>query len=115
MQYYPQNSKGFAINHELAETLNVLDQLLLWEEEYNEIPLFEAFENKFGFEPNELKHFQDNNANMIHGLQGFDYDSTYILFDDNTQRFYPQEWDNLLEVLENHDVNIIEGSWAEEE
>ena len=113
MQYYPQSSKGFAISHELAESLEVLEQLLLWEEEYNEVPLFEAFEDRFGFEPYEVRHFEDSTLNSVHGLQGFDYDSTYVLFDDSVEKFYPMEWENLLETLEDNDADIIEGSWAE--
>ena len=113
MQYYPQSSTGFALNHELAESLEVLEQLLLWEEEYNELPFFEAFEGKFGFEPYEVRHFEDNATNQVHGLQGFHYDSTYVLFDDSKERFYPAEWEKLLETLEDNDADIIEGSWAE--
>ena len=58
MRYHPRKNKGFAIDHDLAEELNVLDQLLVWEEEFNELPFFEAFEEKFGFEPDNIQQFR---------------------------------------------------------
>ena len=43
MQFYVQKNKGLAMDHYLAEELNMLDEFLLWEEEKNTLPFFEKF------------------------------------------------------------------------
>lgn len=113
MQFYPQKNKGFVIDYDLAEQLDVADELILWEEEYNEAPLIEAIEEKFGIEPERIRHFEYARGGYIQGLQGFDYDATYVLFDEYTERSCPDEWENLVSTLEENDVDVIEGSWAE--
>ena len=113
MQFYPQKSTGFVINHELAEELELTDELLLWEEEANELPLIEAIEERFGVEPERIRHFEYSRGGYVQGLQGFDYDSTYVLFDEYTVNYSSEGWDNLINLLEEKDVDIIEGSWAE--
>lgn len=113
MQFYPQNNKGFAINSDVAENFGILDEYLLWEEEYNEMPLFEVFEEKFGVEPEKIKFFEYHRGGEVQGLQGFEYDLTYILFDKDTEKAFPEEWDSLTVLLEDHDIDMIEGSWSE--
>ncbi len=113
MQFYPQKSKGFVIDYDLAEELELTDELLLWEEEFNELPLIEAIEERFGVEPERVRHFEDPRGEQVEGLQGFDHDSTYVLFDEYTERECPGEWENLMKILEEKDVDLIEGSWAE--
>ena len=113
MQFYTQKSKGFAINYELAEQLEILNELLLWEEEFNQLPLLEAIEERFGVEPERVCSFESLEDAEVHGLQGFDYDATYVLFDDYAEKATPDEWDALITILEDNDTDIIEGSWAE--
>jgi len=109
VQFYVQKNKGLAMDHYLAEELNMLDEFLLWEEEKNTLPFFEKFENTFGVEPDMIQAFDD----YVQGLQGFECDLTYVLFDSDTDSLYPEQWSGLLAQLEEHDVDIIEGSWAE--
>ena len=99
MEYYPQRNKGFAIDYDLAEELDIANEYLEWEEGSNDAPLLEIFEEKFG--------------GYIQSLQGFDYDATYVLFDPQTEEVSPEQWDNLISILEDKDVDVIEGSWAE--
>lgn len=113
MQFYPQKSKGFVIDYDLAEELEVLNELLLWEEEYNELPLIEAIEEKFGVEPERIRYFEYSRGGYVQGLQGFNYDSTYVLFGEYIEKLCPEEWENLIKTLEEKDVDLIEGSWAE--
>ncbi len=113
MQFYPQKNKGFVINHDVAEELEISDELILWEEEYNEAPLIEAIQERFGVEPERVRHFEYSRGGYVQGLQGFDYDSTYVLFDEYTEASCPDEWENLVSILEEKDIDIIEGSWAE--
>ena len=112
MQFHPQSNKGFAINSDVADDFGVLDEYLLWKEEYNETPLLEMFEDKFGIEPEQIKYFE-----LHHGeaqvLQGFEYDLTYVLFNKHAENIYPEEWEKFANLLEDHDVDLIEGSWAE--
>ena len=91
MQLYPQKNKGFVIDYDLAE----------------------AIEEKFGVEPERVRHFEYARGGAIQSLQGFDYDATYVLFDEYTERSSPAEWENLVSILEEEDVDIVEGTWAE--
>ena len=113
MQYYPQSRKGFVIDYDLAEQLNFLDEFVLWEEEYNELPLMEVIEEKLGVEPIGVQHFEYVRGGYVQGLQGFDYDTSYILFDQDSEQIYPEEWETLINTLEENDVNVVHGSWAE--
>ena len=113
MQFYPQKSKGFIIDYDLAEQLEILNELLVWEEEWDDTALLEAFGEKFGVEPERVRSFEYSRGGEVHCLQGCDYDSTYILFDDYTEKSCPEEWDNLISILEEKDIDVIEGSWAE--
>ena len=36
MQFYPQSRKGFIINEDVAEQLGVLEEYLIWENDYDE-------------------------------------------------------------------------------
>ena len=113
MPFYAQKRKGFAINYELAEELEIINELLWWEEEYNQLPLLEAIEEKFGVEAERVCTFESSRGDDVPGLQGFEYDATYILFDEYTEKISPDEWENLGQTLEENDTDIIEGSWAE--
>ena len=113
MQYYPQRSKGFAIDYDLAEELGIEDEYLEWEEAQNDMPLLETFEDKFGVEPERITIFEYSKGGYVQSLQGFDYDATYVLFDANAEKCQPENWDNLINLLEEKDIDVIEGSWAE--
>ena len=111
MEYYAQRNKGFAIDYDLAEELDIADEFLEWEAGGNDAPLLEIFEEKFGVEPEKVTSFED----AVQGLQGFDYDATYVLFDPYAEEASPERWDILISILEEKDVDVIEGSWAEVE
>jgi len=113
MQFYPQSNKGFAINSDVADYFGVLDEYLLWEEEYNETPLLETFEKKFGVGPDRVKYFEYARHGEVQGLQGFEYDLTYVLFDKQSEKIYSEEWDKFTHLLEEYDIDLIEGSCAE--
>jgi len=115
MQYCVQRNKGFAIDHELAENLSMSNELLTWEEEFNELPFLEAFEKKFNFAPSEIIFFGLNweDERQVEGLQGFEHDLIYVLFDVSVDRLYSNEWNNLISFLEECDVELIEGGWIE--
>tara|TARA_R110000824_G_scaffold347281_2_gene534072 strand:+ start:879 stop:1226 length:348 start_codon:yes stop_codon:yes gene_type:complete len=113
MEYYPQRNKGFAIDYDLAEELDIANEYLEWEEGSNDAPLLEIFEEKFGVEPEKVTFFEYVHGGYIQSLQGFDYDATYVLFDPQTEEVSPEQWDNLISILEDKDVDVIEGSWAE--
>ncbi len=93
MEYYPQNNKGFAVDYDLAEKLEFIEELILWEEEWNDIPLIEFFEERFGLAPERVRYFEYSRGGEVQGLQGFDYDSTYILFDTDADSDNPEGWE----------------------
>ena len=81
MQFYPQRKKGFIFNEDVAEELGVLNEYQMYQEDYDYDPLIEAFNQKFGLEPEYPKHFKWEKGGYVHGLQGFDWDTEYLLFD----------------------------------
>jgi hypothetical protein len=113
MQFYPQSNKGFVIDHDLADNFGILDEYLIWEEEYNEAPLLETFEEKFGVGPDRVRYFEYSRGGEVQGLQGFEYDLTYVLFDKYSEKIYSKEWEKFTNILEEHDIDLIEGSWSE--
>ena len=115
MQSYLQSKKGFAINHELADNFNILDEFLVWEEEFNDLPFLESFEEKFSLVPDEIKHFEYEMEydEYSKGVQGFEFGLTYVLFDKSIEKIYTEEWDNFINFLEENDVDLSEGSWLE--
>ena len=113
MEYYPQRNKGFVIDYDLAEELEIADEFLEWEEGYNDAPLLEIFEEKYGVAPENVTFFEYDRGGYVQGLQGFDYDAAYVLFDPSADKAHPEQWDSLINLLEEKDVDVIEGSWAE--
>ena len=48
----------------------------------------------------------------VQGLQGFDWDVEYLLFDWVIEQC-PEEWDKFISIMEEMDIDVIEGSWSE--
>jgi hypothetical protein len=114
MQVYSQSIKGFLIDTELANDLGLLDEFLIWEEVYDVEPFREAFEEKYGVAPLDLKHFEYSREGHIKSLSGFDWDETYVVFDELTEDL--AEWSQMVKELEKElDILIEEGSWSEVE
>ena len=113
MNFYLQSGKGFAIDHELAEDIDLLDEYVIWATEEDEAPLLTAMEEKYGLLPEKVKYFEYIRHGEIQDLEGFDYDSTYILFDESTEEENLNEWNNLRTILDEHDVIITQGEWSE--
>jgi len=110
--YFSQNSKGFAIDYELADELEVLDEFLIWEEECDEAFFRDRFYEKYGIMPSGVKMFEY--GTFVKELEGFEYDSIYVLFDgDNFDDLSKQKWKDLIETLENQDIVLSDGAWKE--
>ena len=110
MQIRPVRKKGFIFNEDVAEDLGILNEYRMWEEDYDYTPLIEIFNEKFGVEPEYPKRFD---RDYVQGLQGFDWDVTYLLFDSYLEKAYADEWDKFTSNLEEMDIDLIEGSWSE--
>ena len=113
MQFYPMRKKGFIFNEDVAEELGVLQEYQLYQEDYDYDPLKEAFNEKYGVEPEYPKHFKWEKGGYVQGLQGFDWDVEYLLFDDWVVEQCPEEWDKFINTMEEMDIDVIEGSWSE--
>ena len=51
MQFYPKRKKGFIFNEDVAEEFGVLNEYRMYQDDYDYEPLIEAFNEKFGVEP----------------------------------------------------------------
>ena len=113
MQFYPQSSAGFVIDHELAEVFGLEDEFLVWESDWDDCDFIEEFEAKYGLLPDSLKWFEYEHGGYIQGLEGFEYDAAYVLFDETLEEQDPEKWQQLVELLEEHDVSMDTGTWSE--
>jgi hypothetical protein len=113
MQFYPQSSNGFVMDYELADCFGFLDEFLIWESEEDELPFVEVFEKSFGLLPEGIKIFEYVHGGHIYGLEGFESDATYILFDESLEDSNPVEWARLTDFLEEQDVTMDAATWSE--
>jgi len=112
MEYHSVEKKGFLIDTDLAAELGLLDEYLIWEEEYDSDAFRQAFETKFGVLPMDLKYFEYMHEGYIQKLSGFDWDATYVIFDDPDSHL--ADWEKMVRELEQHlDVFVEEGKWSE--
>ena len=113
MQYYPKTMKGLLLNEDVAEQLGLLEEYQLYQEDYDYDPFNEAFNEKYGVEPEYPKDFEWKKGGYVQGLQGFDWDREYLLFDTWVEEQHPEEWEKFIAIMEEMDIDVIEGSWAE--
>jgi len=113
MRFFSKERKGFAIDPDLAEALDLLEEYLAWEEEHTCISFCSAFEEKYGVLPEAVKLFDYDEVDTIKDLCGFEWDRSYVLFEDYQEG--TADWEKLAEILEEEDVSIDYGNWSEEE
>ena len=113
MQFYPKTMRGLVFNEDVAEQLGLLEEYQLYQEDYDYDPLNEAFNEKYGVEPEYPKHFEWRKGGYVQGLQGFDWDTEYLLFEEWVIEQCPEEWEKFIATMEEMDIDVIEGSWAE--
>lgn len=113
MEYYPQSKKGFVINEEVAEQLGVLEEYLIWENDYDEEILLERFEELHNVLPDRLRSFEWRKGGYVQGLQGFEYDVPYLVFCDDVAEDYKEDWEKLSALLEENDIEVVDGFWSE--
>ena len=111
MQYHPQERRGFVIDLELADTMGLLNEFVIWEDTGDDEIFCVAFEEKYGIYPDKLESFQPNRLEDILNLNGFEWDKTYVLFEEYQNNTI--DWEKMVDFLEDEDVNLDYGSWAE--
>ena len=110
MRYYPKRAVGFEINMTVAETLGLLEQWAEWDGEQFDSEFGYEFEEKHGVKPVRVITFTDSRGGEISGLTGFANGSTYVLFDENERGM---AWEKLIELLEENDIELEDGSWSQ--
>jgi len=111
MHYHIVQKKGFPIDTDLASELDLLDEFLLWEEQEDAEEFCNQFEDRYGITPESLLHFEYSTDGHVKNLEGFEWDKTYVVFDEEIQD--SDVWDHLDEVLNEQDVFLEEGEWRE--
>ena len=111
LQYYPQNRTGFMISEEIAEELGLLELYEHWKSDWDYDPFCMEFEEKFGVYPYSIKHFEYARGGEIQGLSGFEYDCTYVLFDEYDKE--SEKWDNMVSRLQERGILFEDGRWSE--
>ena len=112
MQFYPQSKTGFAISESVAEALGLADEYVMWQKGYDHIEFCNAFEERFGVQPDNITHFEYTRGGYVQGLSVFDWDQTYVLFGDYNKG--NDNWEPMKEKIEGDFGFIFEnGTWSE--
>ena len=104
MHYSPQRASGFKIDEEVAEGLGLLKEYKVWKDDWDYDAFCDAFEEKYGAKPSELKEFEYQRGGYIQGLEGFEYDADYVLW---------SEWGEDPPSELPNDLLLEEATWAE--
>jgi hypothetical protein len=110
MRYYPKKAVGVEMNDEVAEDLGLLEQWEEWDGDQYESALMEDFESKYGVTPERLITFKDERGGEVSGVTGFEDGVTYLLFDKNESG---DEWEALLDILSDKQIDLVKGSWSQ--
>ena len=112
MQFYPQSKTGFAISESVAEELGLATEYEAWQDDYDYDEFCNAFGEKFGVAPDRITHFEYERGGYVQGLSGFDWNQTYVLFDDYNKN--SDNWRPMKEKAEGDFGLIFEhGVWSE--
>jgi len=111
MQYYPQHFFGFALNEDVAKKLQLTEAFDNYEMSYDEEGFCEGFENKYGVEPYTFADTTYERGGYVQGLQGFEWDNTYVCFHPATAG--DDKWNTMVLQLENLGIDIEEGRWSQ--
>ena len=112
MQFYPQSKTGFAISESVAEALGLADEYVMWQKGYDHVEFCNAFGERFGVQPDNITHFQYTRGGYVQGLSGFDWDQTYVLFDDYNKG--NDNWEPMKEKIEgDFGFTFENGTWSE--
>jgi hypothetical protein len=110
MRYYPKSATGFEINISVAESLNLLEA---WEEfdgEECDSNFASEFEATYKVYPRYIRSFREERGGEVSGLTGFSEGVIYVLFDRDEEG---EDWDNLVKLLEEHNIELESGSWSQ--
>tara|TARA_Y100000593_G_scaffold63576_1_gene117499 strand:+ start:1889 stop:2230 length:342 start_codon:yes stop_codon:yes gene_type:complete len=111
MQYYPQHYYGFIVDNSVAELLDLSEAYDAYEMAYDEEQFFDQFENKFGVSPYQFTDTTYERGGYVQGLQGFDWDSTYVCFHPATAG--DEKWNNMISKLQKLGIPMEEGRWSQ--
>jgi|10_taG_2_1085330.scaffolds.fasta_scaffold34265_1 hypothetical protein len=111
MQYYPQHFFGFALNENVAEKLDLTEAFDSYEMSYEEDLFFEGFDTKFGIEPYKFADTTYERGGYVQGLQGFDWDTTYVCFHPATSG--DDRWRTMVSRLSELGIEMEEGHWSQ--
>ena len=111
MQFYPQHYFGFAVDNAVALKLQLTEAFDTYEMSYDEEDFFSAFEERFGIEPYKFADTTYERGGYVQGLNGFEWDKTYICFDPSQAG--DDKWDKMLSALSELEIDVEEGHWSE--
>ncbi len=84
MYFSPRTANGFKIDEGIAEQIGLQEEFGLYLEDYDYDPFCLAFTEKYKAEPEEIKFFEWERGGYIQGLEGFEYDQYYVIFEGET-------------------------------
>lgn len=113
MQFYPQHYFGFQLDDEVAAELGLLEEYEDAQANWrHEDMFFEAFEEKFGVYPEKFQDTTYRRGGEIQGLEGFEWDTTYLCFDPDSRD--SNAWTEMENRLQTETtITLQEGRWSE--
>tara|TARA_R110002074_G_scaffold14595_6_gene50238 strand:- start:13 stop:354 length:342 start_codon:yes stop_codon:yes gene_type:complete len=111
MQFYPQHFMGFIVNNETAGNLQLTEAFDSYEMSYDEDSFFDKFEESYGVAPYKFADTTYERGGYVQGLEGFEWDTTYICF--HPTSVGDAKWENMISKLENLGIFMQEGRWSQ--
>ena len=106
MEYVPFSGFGFEFPDELVPKFELSEKNWKMLEIGDPDPTFDEFEEKFGVRPTYIIEFEYERGGYYQGLTGFEYNKTYLIFDDDDE-------DALKKCKFPVEVDISHGKWSQ--
>lgn len=116
MHFSPRSAYGFKIDEDTAENLGLRDEFAKWKKDGDESAFADAFRSKFkppeGYYDIYIREFQYERGGEVQGLSGFDWNQTYVTFDDI--RPTAKGWRPFSKKMSSkYDIYFEEGEWTQ--
>ena len=102
---------GFIVDNEVAGHLQLTEAFDTYEMSYDEDSFFDKFEESFGIAPYKFADTTYERGGYVQGLEGFEWDTTYICF--HPASVGDAKWENMISKLDTMGISMEEGRWSQ--
>ena len=89
----------------------IIEALDTWDGTSYDDVVFDAIYEEFDVQPMRIGNLPDERGGETSGVIGFDTDTEYLFFDKREQD--EDSWNDFVDMLEENNIMITEGSWSQ--